>query len=177
MSDLAEKVNAVITGGRCMGLSMLSASLQVSDREIIAALPEGMGRVFPGSAFQAVWQLLCGMGELTFFLEKGGNIFEIKTAVGPGKESFGYFNLMQKGTLNGHLQPQSIHEIAFLKIPFMQMESRQIAFLDQEGRVLYSFYLGRENKVLRPGPLADFERFFADGPAACADAAGQGEAV
>lgn len=165
MSDLAEKVNAVITGGRCMGLSMLSASLQVSDREIIAALPEGMGRVFPGSAFPQVWQLLCGMGELTFFVEKNGNIFEIKTTVAAGKEAFGYFNLMQKGSLNGHLQPATVHEIAFLKIPFMQLESRQIAFLDQDGRVLYSFYLGRENRALRAEPLAAFEQFFTQGAA------------
>lgn len=40
------------------------------------------------------------------------------TRIGPGKEGMGYFNLFEKGCLNGHLVKDSVSHIAFLKLPF-----------------------------------------------------------
>lgn len=147
-TSLKQQVRILIESGRSMGLTMLANACQKSELEVIKALPEEMGKLFDGSCFDRAWQMLTEMEALTFFIESSGNIFEIKTKVGPGRDGFGYFNLFGQDRLNGHLRKESVGFIAFLKIPFMQLESRQIAFLNADGKVMYSFYLPRQDKKI-----------------------------
>lgn len=106
------------------------------------------------------------MGELTFFIGKDGNIFEIKLEVSPGKSAHGYFNLFAHGKLNGHLRPETVAHIALLKIPFLHLQSRQIAFVNAEGQVMYSFYLTRDdNKQLKAEQVQAFEALWAEAQA------------
>lgn len=97
--------------------------------------------------------------KLTLFLEKAVNIFEIDTRIGPGKEEMGYFNLFEKGCLNGHLVKDSVSHIAFLKLPFMHLTSYQVVFLGKDGNSIFSLYLGRENHQHDESEIEQFMSF------------------
>ena len=109
--------------------------------------------------FDKVWEFLTTFKKLTLFLEKAGNIFEIDTRIGPGKEGMGYFNLFEKGCLNGHLVKDSVSHIAFLKLPFMLLTSYQVVFLGKDGNSIFSLYLGRENHQHDESEIEQFMSF------------------
>ncbi len=157
--SLKHQIKALIESGKSMGLSMLASTCHKSELEVIKVLPKGMGYIFDSTCFDRVWQILTQIDTLTFFIESSGNIFEIKTKVGPGRDGFGYFNLFGQDRLNGHLCRESVSFIAFLKIPFMQLESRQVAFLNADGKVMYSFYLPRKDKKIDENADALFNAF------------------
>ena len=48
--------------------------------------------------------------------------------------------------------------MAFLSLPFMGLESHSIQFFDAAGAVVFSIYVGRENRALIPSVK---ERFLA----------------
>ena len=152
--SLQQQLKEVIAGGKCMRLQMLSGVCRKSELEVIKALPEGMGTLFDSSYFDKVWQMLIEIDTLTFFIE-------IKTKVAPGREGFGYFNLFGKNCLNGHLRKETVSYIAFLKIPFMQLESRQVAFINADGKVMFSFYLPREGQKIESKAEDLFNAFIA----------------
>ena len=160
--SLQQQLKELISGGKSMGLQMLAGVCRKSELEVIKALPEGMGMLFEGSYFDKVWQMLTEIDTLTFFIESSGNIFEFKTKIEHGREGFGYFNLFGKNCLNGHLRKETVSSIALLKIPFMQLESRQVAFINTDGKVMYSFYLPREGQKIDPKAEELFNAFIAE---------------
>ncbi len=163
MSDISlkEQIKAILDGGKSMGLCHLAGTLKISDLEAAQNLPDGSCKIIDGARFPEVWKLLVSLGKLTFIVNVGGNMFEIACQVPEGKEGFGFFNLFGEGFLNGHLRPESVKNIAFVSIPFMKLESHQIAFMDEKGQVLYSFYLGREQHRLIDSQVEVFKTFTA----------------
>lgn len=156
MSDLKNKVQQIVNSGKCMGLMMLKNELKISELEVINNLEEKDKIVLNSTYFDKVWEFLTSFDKLTLFIEKEGNIFEINTKVGPGKEGMGYFNLFAKDCLNGHLVKNSVSNIALIKLPFLHLVSYQITFLNAQGNSIYNFYLARyEHKHL----LSDIEKF------------------
>lgn len=109
--------------------------------------------------FDKVWEFLTTFKKLTLFLEKEGNIFEIDTRIGSGKDGMGYFNLFEKGCLNGHLVKDSVSHIALLKLPFMHLTSYQVVFLGKDGNSIFSLYLGRENHQHDESEIEKFMSF------------------
>ncbi len=159
MNSVKEKIDEIITSGKCMGLSMLSHTLNLSELDVCRELDKKDCSILDKSAFDKVWNFLCSFDALTFFIEKGGNIFEQRVKLCPGKDSMGYFNLFEKGCLNGHLKKESISKIALLKLPFMHLTSYQIAFIGEDGNSLYNFYLPRYNHQHQKSDLVKFENF------------------
>lgn len=161
MSEISfkQQLKGMIDSGKSMGLTMLANVCKKTELEVIKALPDGMGTLVPGTDFDKVWKFLTEIDVLTFFIESSGNIFEMKLKVAPGRDGFGYFNLFGKNCLNGHIRKESVSSIAFLKIPFMQLESRQVAFLNADGKVMFSFYLPREGQKIEAKAEALFNAF------------------
>ena len=60
--------------------------------------------------------------------------------------------------LGGHLKIDDLGHICFLSLPFMGLESHSVQFFNAAGMVLFSVYVGRENRQLIP---AARESFFA----------------
>lgn len=145
MYELKTKIDEIVSSGKCMGLLMLKNALKVSELEVLENLDERETLILGNASFDNVWEFLTTFKKLTLFLEKAGNIFEIDTRIGSGKEGMGYFNLFEKGCLNGHLVKDSVSHIALLKLPFMHLTSYQVVFLGKDGNSIFSFYLGREN--------------------------------
>lgn len=138
MNELKTKIDEIVSSGKCMGLMMLKNTLKTSELEVLQNLDEKETLILGNASFDKVWEFLSTFKKLTLFLEKAGNIFEIDTRIGPGKEGMGYFNLFEKGCLNGHLVKDSVSHIAFLKLPFMHLTSYQVVFLGK--MVIQSFH-------------------------------------
>ena len=75
-----------------------------------------------------------------------------------GRHGHGYFNLSGGSGLGGHLKIDDLGHICFLSLPFMGLESHSVQFFNAAGTVLFSVYVGRENRQLIP---AARESFFA----------------
>ena len=75
-----------------------------------------------------------------------------------GRQGHGYFNLSGGSGLGGHLKIDDLGHICFLSLPFMGLESHSVQFFNAAGTVLFSVYVGRENRQLIP---AARESFFA----------------
>ena len=94
----------------------------------------------------------------TFIMRHGGSVVEIKGQIPAGKHGGGYFNLDHGCPLGGHICSSNIARMAFLSLPFMGLESHSIQFFDAAGAVVFSIYVGRENRALIPSVK---ERFLA----------------
>lgn len=159
MNELKAKIDEIVSSGKCMGLLMLKNALKVSELEVLENLDEKETLILGNGSFDKVWEFLTSFKKLTLFLEKVGNIFEIETRIGSGKEGMGYFNLFEKGCLNGHLVKDSVSHIALLKLPFMHLTSYQVVFLGKEGNSIFSLYLGRENHQHDESEIEKFMSF------------------
>ena len=87
-----------------------------------------------------------------------GSVIEIKGKIPEGRHGHGYFNLSGGSGLGGHLKIDDLGHICFLSLPFMGLESHSVQFFNAAGMVLFSVYVGRENRQLIP---AARESFFA----------------
>lgn len=159
MNELKTKIDEIVSSGKCMGLLMLKNALKVSEFEVLQNLDERETLILGNAFFDKVWEFLTTFKKLTLFLEKEGNIFEIDTRIGSGKDGIGYFNLFEKGCLNGHLVKDSVSHIALLKLPFMHLTSYQVVFLGKDGNSIFSLYLGRENHLHDESEIEKFMSF------------------
>ena len=159
MNELKTKIDEIVSSGKCMGLMMLKNALKVSELEVLQNLNEKETLILDNASFDKVWEFLTTFKKLTLFLEKAGNIFEIETRICSGKEGMGYFNLFEKGCLNGHLVKDSVSHIALLKLPFMHLTSYQVVFLGKDGNSIFSLYLGRENHQHDESEIEKFMSF------------------
>lgn len=156
---IKEKVAEILNSGKSMGLMMVARSAGCTELEAAESLKDEDKLILDGSEFDRVYSFLQGFNDLTFFIEKGGNIFENRVKLGNGKEGMGYFNLFDEGCLNGHLKKSSVYKIALLKIPFMNLTSYQTVFFDKDGNSLYSFYLSRTNHKHDEAEVQIFTQF------------------
>lgn len=159
MNELKTKIDEIVSSGKCMGLLMLKNALKVSELEVLQNLDEKKTLILGIAYFDKVWEFLTTFKKLTLFLEKEGNIFEIDTRIGSGKDGMGYFNLFEKGCLNGHFVKDSVSHIALLKLPFMHLTSYQVVFLGKDGNSIFSLYLGRENHQHDESEIEKFMSF------------------
>lgn len=159
MNELKIKIDEIVSSGKCMGLLMLKNALKVSELEVLQNLDERETLILGNAFFDKVWEFLTTFKKLTLFLEKEGNIFEIDTRIGSGKDGMGYFNLFEKGCLNGHLVKDSVSHIALLKLPFMHLTSYQVVFLGKDGNSIFSLYLGREKHQHDESEIEKFMSF------------------
>lgn len=160
MNNLEQQILDIIASGKAMGLSFIAKTLQVSDKEAIEALPAHMALVVDKDKFQKIWNFMTLQEHLTFITQVKNSFIEIKTQILAGKNAHGYFNLIGDAPLNGHLKLEDIAEIVLLSVPFMHLESHQIAFLDDKGQILYSFYLGRKQHKLIPSQVDAFKKLW-----------------
>lgn len=157
MSDLVNNVQEIISSGKSMGISMIAHSLRAKEKDVIDVLNADQGLVVDGSNFDKVWSFMTTLDKMTFITLAYGNVIEVTTNVIQGKDAMGYFNLMGDAALGGHIKKDLVTHIALISIPFMKLESYQIAFLNSDGTIMYSFYLGRDNHKLRENEVLAFK--------------------
>lgn len=154
---LKTKIYELIESKKALGISFIAKKLNISDKDAICELDTNEGILIHKDNFEKVWEFLTGLSELTFTTYIENSFIEVKTQVNPGKKALGYFNLTGTGALNGHLKLEDIKEIAILSVPFLHLESHQIAFLNNNGNILYSFFLSRKDHKLKESEIAKFK--------------------
>lgn len=130
---------------------------QISPRAVMEALPPGMVKFGGGDAFGAVMNDIAGWGEVTLIVHTEDAIFEFTGDVPQGEVSRGYFNLMQPKGLHGHLRHENCGAIAFVERPFMGKATAFVAFLNQDGGIMFKVFVGRDAaRELRADQLVKF---------------------
>ncbi|ACJ30646.1 Conserved hypothetical protein [Shewanella piezotolerans WP3] len=150
--------------------SQIAAELNVSEFEVVSALPTEQLALLPVSEKDALLTSLPEWGNMTTIVSASGSIFEFKGSFPKGKYAHGYYNLITKGDgLHGHLKLDDISAIALISKPFRGTESHSINFFGPAGEVVFKVYLGRDKKrVLLPEQVARFKAIKAELQAATA---------
>ena len=155
---LGESIATALREKKPVMLGILAVRFGVSELEVAEALPDD-ARAFAGKdAFDTVWQTLTSWENATFIMTHLGTVIEIKGKIPEGRHGHGYFNLSGGSGLGGHLKIDDLGHICFLSLPFMGLESHSVQFFNAAGTVMFSVYVGRENRQLIP---AARESFFA----------------
>ncbi|ABZ77944.1 protein of unknown function DUF1008 [Shewanella halifaxensis HAW-EB4] len=138
--------------------SQIAAELNISEFEVISALPVEQLAILPLADKDALLAELPEWGSMTTIVSASGSIFEFKGSFPKGKYAHGYYNLITKGDgLHGHLKLDEITAIALISKPFRGTESHSINFFGAQGEVVFKVYLGRDKKrVLLPEQVARF---------------------
>lgn len=124
----------------------IAQALHLTEAEVTLALPEEMvARVAPEHC-EFILQQLSTWGNVTTIVHSFGSIFEFKNPFPKGKIGHGYYNIMGKDGLHGHLAINLIKHIGFVSKPFRGMESHYIVFFTAEGDCIFKIYLGRDKK-------------------------------
>ena len=134
----------------------LAGRFGVTELEAVRALPDEMRAFAPATAFDDIWAELATWPSATVIVQHMGCVFEIKTALVPGKHGHGYFNLFGDAPLGGHLKVDGLDCVCFLSMPFMGRESHSLQFFHSSGEVMFSVYVGRENHQIIPAARESF---------------------
>lgn len=124
----------------------IAQELNLSEGEITLALPEEMVTCVAPEHCEFILQQLSDWGNVTTIVHSFGSIFEFKSPFPKGKLGHGYYNIMGKEGLHGHLHIDLIKQIAFVSKLFRGMESHYIVFFTAEGDCIFKIYLGRDKK-------------------------------
>jgi putative heme utilization carrier protein HutX len=131
-------------------------------RDIVEALPAGMRRFAPASAFVAVMDEVAKWGEVTVIVHTDDGVMEFGGPVPPGKVAQNYFNLSGRTGFHGHLRHERCAGIAFVERPFFGRLSASILFLNVDGGIMFKIFVGRDEKRELIGHQLDAFRALAD---------------
>ncbi|WP_117233159.1 heme utilization cystosolic carrier protein HutX [Vibrio maerlii] len=157
-TELFIQVAAVLEEDPKLLPAAIAEKLNISEKEAVAHLPQGMATMVDGSQAQELLEGLVMWGPVTTIIHSFGSIFEVKAPFPKGKFARGYYNLMGKeGELHGHLRLDLVTDIALVSKPFMGSESHYFGFFDETGHNIFKIYLGRDKKrQLLPEQLDKF---------------------
>ena len=126
-------------------------------RQTVEALPEAMRRFAPAAGFVEVMGEVATWGDVTLIIHSDDGIFEFSGPVPKGEMGRGYFNLMSRSGLHGHLRAERCQGIAFVERPFMNKATASILFFNPEGGTMFKIFVGRdETGAMKAGQLAAF---------------------
>lgn len=128
----------------------------VSCREVVEALPPEMVRMAPGDFIAAMGDI-AGWGEVTVIVHTDDGIMEFTGEVPPGQVARGYYNLMSRTGLHGHIRHERCAAIGFVERPFMKRASASVLFFNADGGIMLKVFVGRDEAGnLRAQQLAAF---------------------
>ena len=118
----------------------------VAPRAIVEALPDTMRRLAPGDAFIPAMDDIADWGDVTVIVHTEDGIMEFGGPVPKGQVARGYFNLMGRTGFHGHLRFERCAGIAFIERPFMSRTSALLVFLNRDGGIMFTIFVGRDEK-------------------------------
>ncbi|EGQ7701152.1 heme utilization cystosolic carrier protein HutX [Vibrio cholerae] len=159
MESLQQQVAQLLEQQPTLLPAAMAEQLNVTEFDIVHALPEEMVAVVDGSHAQTILESLPEWGPVTTIMTIAGSIFEVKATFPKGKVARGYYNLMGRdGELHGHLKLENISHVALVSKPFMGRESHYFGFFTAQGENAFKIYLGRDEKrELIPEQVARFK--------------------
>lgn len=146
------KIESVLNAKFPATLKTVAQMLGTTELEAAQKMPPEMVAFLKGdikTQFAELWQELATWQKVTLFIVCDGHIFEIQAPLTIGKESHGFYNILDhNATIGGHLLPSALKTLAFLQMPFMGRESLSLQFFNEKDEVSFSIYVGRENHQL-----------------------------
>ena len=164
MQTLKEKVAKLVFEEPALLPAEIAEVLNVSEFEVVSALPDDMVGLAGGEQAQFYLEKLVGFGPVTTIVHSFGSIFEVKAPFPKGKIARGYYNLMGKsGELHGHLKLSNVVNIALVSKPFRGRESHYFGFFCEKGNNIFKVYLGRnDQRELIPEQVIAFRQWQKD---------------
>ena len=168
MNNTLEQIEAISKQQPMSSLAQVGRQLGLTELEAVQALPTEQAQVVDGANFDRLMAELAEFGQTTTVIEVAGQILEYKGGFPEGSYGHGFYNL--KGEhLRGHLNPQEVYAIAFVRRPFMRMETRSFWLFNGQGLCSFKIYLGRDDKrKLLPEQVTKFDEleqeFLANAP-------------
>lgn len=156
--DVKVLVSSALEKDTGIPVSTLAEQLNLTEGEVTFALPSDQVSIIAGIHTESILSLLPEWGPVTTIVHSFGSIFEFKNPFPKGKVSHGYYNIMGKEGLHGHLLIDVIEHVAFVSKPFRGMESYYIGFFDAQGHCVFKVYVGRDKaRVLLPEQVIAFK--------------------
>ena len=125
--------------------------------EVLEALPDGEVTHLPGQVMAEVLEDIATWGEITFIVNTGPVILEVKSRLGRGELSDQMYNLNTK-PICGHLNTGACTRVAFVRRKLFSMETRSVQFYADDGSCMFKIYLGRDaDRNLMPAQLTAFD--------------------
>ncbi|WGV98953.1 heme utilization cystosolic carrier protein HutX [Vibrio sp. YMD68] len=156
--EVKEKVAQSLEKESGIAVSTLAEQLGLTEGEVTLALPDECVSVTDGKNTEAILSQLPEWGKVTTIVHSFGSIFEFKNPFPKGKVAHGYYNIMGKEGLHGHLKIDLVKHIAFVSKPFRSMESHYMGFYTQQGHCVFKVYLGRDkSRQLIPQQIEAFQ--------------------
>ncbi|EEW05057.1 conserved hypothetical protein [Vibrio mimicus VM603] len=143
MESLQQQVAQLLEQQPTLLPAAMAEQLNVTEFEVVNALPDDMVAVVDGNQAQVILESLPDWGPVTTIMTVAGSIFEVKAPFPKGKVARGYYNLMgREGELHGHLKLENISHVALVSKPFMGRESHYFGFLPSRVTMLLKFIWG-----------------------------------
>ncbi|QIA63695.1 heme utilization cystosolic carrier protein HutX [Vibrio astriarenae] len=142
--EAKQKVAELCQAEPSLSVTDIATRLSLSEAEASLALPEEMVTAIAGENAELILSQLPEWGNVTTITNSFGSIFEFKGPFPKGKTAHGYYNIMGKAGLHGHLKLDLITDIAFVSKLFHGTETHHIAFFNQDGNCVFRVYLGRD---------------------------------
>ncbi len=156
MSATAELAGALAENPGAI-IEEVARAHKVTTRAVVEALPAGMRRFTPGSAFIQAMQDIGTWGDVTLIVHTDDGIMEFGGPVPAGEVARGYYNVPGSKGFHGHLRHERCAGLAFVERPFMGRPSASILFFNVDGGIMFKVFVGRdENRELKAEQLEKF---------------------
>ncbi|MBY6187134.1 heme anaerobic degradation radical SAM methyltransferase ChuW/HutW [Marinobacter hydrocarbonoclasticus] len=157
MSDHYQRINTLSQQQPMSSLAQIGRQLGLTELATVQSLPTEEATVVDGRHFDRLMAALTDFGPTTTVIEVAGQILEYKGGFPEGRYGHGFYNL-QGEHLRGHLDPKAVCHIAFVRRPFMRLETRSLWLFNADGQCSFKIYLGRDEKrKLLPQQVEKFE--------------------
>lgn len=155
--DVKSNLQRLMTEDPGLLFERVASEQKVTVRDAVEALPAEFVRFAPGSAFVEVLTEVAGWGDVTFIVHSNDGIIEFSGPVPKGEMGRGYFNLMSRTGLHGHLRAERCQGVAFVERPFMNKATASILFFNPEGGTMFKIFVGRDEAgAMKTDQLAAF---------------------
>ncbi|MDR9831506.1 heme utilization cystosolic carrier protein HutX [Vibrio sp. FNV 38] len=142
--EAKQKVAALCIAEPSLSVTDIANRVSLTEAEASLALPAEMVTAVSGGNAELILGQLPEWGNVTTITNSFGSIFEFKGPFPKGKTAHGYYNIMGKAGLHGHLKLDLITNIAFVSKQFHGTDTHHIAFFNAGGNCVFRVYLGRD---------------------------------
>jgi len=130
----------------------------VTTLEATQMLPVANCRWVTASAFADIMGEVTRWGDILFLVHTPNLILECAGPLPPGEFGRGFFNLHGDSPIGGHINAARCAAIAFVRRPFMGLDSCSIQFFDQDGDAMFKIFVRRQkDRTLNQAQAKMFE--------------------
>lgn len=125
-------------------LESLASTQGLPLQRVVECLPDGMCRWIAGEHFIDVLRDIATWGDINFVVHTKDCVVEFEGPMPSGTPAHGFYNLKGGTGLSGHLRHGNCRAIAFVRRPFMGMDTLSVQFFNADGDAMFKIFVGRD---------------------------------